>query len=1279
MSPPRTNRNNTQRPSQNPQKSSNYKGRKNALGSDRIPLKCHKCRCSHTENCNCPCVYHFADKCPGPVVIKKTSEEPSKDKLKSQLGLFLESNVFSKDSKTFYVEEDSDDVVLVIKETLEELVLISIEKSAALIDCACPSTVSGKRWVLEFFNMLSDEERSNVEMFESEKIYKFGGGEKRRSLGRVVFPCFFAGMNLKITTEVVDAEFPLLLGNTMLKKAKAVLYFAEGKALVMGNEMPMTETDSGHFSLPIEPPREKDMSTKDERLVVSFLTLSEEPLSLADVQKLHHYFGHIPKRRLENLINKSNKLTAEVKQHLEHVELHCKSCKMNQKAKPLPAVALPRASRFNEVVTIDLKHYPDGKYCYILYLIDFFSRLTVGALIGDKNPSTVAQIILSKWIASMGRMDTLHSDRGGEFNCEELTAVAEYIGVKCTLTAAYSPHQNGLNERNHAICDGMITKMRMEDPTLSAEVALTWALVAKNSLENYSGFSPFQLVFGESPKLPSVYTAGPPGLEEVVMNKCVADHINALHLAREAYISGESDRVIKAALKQRIYKRGNDIKQGDWIYYKNNGKWQGPIKVCGKDGKSLYAIRAGKLLTINSDHADIAMFEGEFLGKKHDPESTAGIAPKRNVGENEGVSESFVYAGQNRDMTGVLENTNNINLDNDKEVIDDIESNKEIVEKNDSKVVHKGDLLRYKKSPDSEWNEGKVISRAGKASGKYSSWWNIKNLQTGHIQAEDISSFDEIQEIPDGETEDAETETFVMNIPRQLHNERRCIEAKEKELKSWDNFDVYEEILDEGQPRIATNWVLKEKIIDGVSGVKARLTVRGDQEETGDIRKDSPTVRRGNVKIFCAVAAKEGWNMKSIDGTSAFLQGTPIEREVFILPPRERRVPGMIWKLKKPVYGLKDAARGWHLALDNKLQEAGCDKCFVDPAMYLNFEAVNEKKHIQGIVLSHVDDLLYGGNKHFDKSVMQAVRASFEFSEEESEKFRYIGMNMVQNSNGISIDQDHYIKSLELPELNVANDSVGDELLDEEGQKEFRGSVAKLLYVGCQSRPDVCFEGKCLSSKFGKASKKDLKSAYRKMQKLKGEETCMFFPDLGETTEWSLIGYSDAGIKSMPDKLTSVGGQVVLLVNEKKQLACVLNWRSKKLVRKVVSSLAGEALAMVALIGELVYNKTILVQLFGEGMETIPVICFTDCKNLHDAIHSTSLVEDSWLVPDIAIIQEALTQQTISAVRRVSSKDMLADCLTKAGASAERLMHVLRTGHYICPLDISKKKNQKFN
>ena len=92
------------------------------------------------------------------------------------------------------------------------------------------------------------------------------------------------------------------------------------------------------------------------------------------------------------------------------------------------------------------------------------------------------------------------------------------------------------------------------------------------------------------------------------MNKSLADHINALHLAREAFIECESDRVIKTALKKRVYSSNKDIGPGSWIYFKNDRKWQGPVKVTTMDGKLLYAFRAGKLLTINTDHAVIAKF-----------------------------------------------------------------------------------------------------------------------------------------------------------------------------------------------------------------------------------------------------------------------------------------------------------------------------------------------------------------------------------------------------------------------------------------------------------------------------------------------------------------------------------------------------------------------------------------------------------------------------------------------------------------------------------------------
>ena len=258
--------------------------------------------------------------------------------------------------------------------------------------------------------------------------------------------------------------------------------------------------------------------------------------------------------------------------------------------------------------------------------------------------------------------------------------------------------------------------------------------------------------------------------------------------------------------------------------------------------------------------------------------------------------------------------------------------------------------------------------------------------------------------------------------------------------------------------------------------------------------------------------------------------------------------------------------------------------------------------------------------------------------------------------------------------MDVAHDLNITDSLTAEGQSIFRGAVAKILHISYQSRPDVCFEAKCLSTKFGKATKGDLKAALKKMQKLQGVATRMVFPKMGSVSEWTFVGYGDAGIKSMPDKLSSCGGQVVLVANEKKGVGCVLNWRSKKLTRIVVSSLAGEALALVATIGELVYTKAIFRQIYGEIVDSVPVILYTDSRNLHEAIYSTTLVEDAWLIPDIAMIKEALVHKTISSVRRVDSKNMLANCLTKSGVSSEQLMKVLQTGHYVMPSCLEGKE-----
>ena len=98
--------------------------------------------------------------------------------------------------------------------------------------------------------------------------------------------------------------------------------------------------------------------------------------------------------------------------------------------------------------------------------------------------------------------------------------------MQTLTTAAFSPFQNGLCERNHAVVDNMLKKMVDSCPRTPIEVPLAWANMAKNSLQMWHGFSSYQLVFGVNPKLPNVMTDQPPALEgtstsEILVKYCI--------------------------------------------------------------------------------------------------------------------------------------------------------------------------------------------------------------------------------------------------------------------------------------------------------------------------------------------------------------------------------------------------------------------------------------------------------------------------------------------------------------------------------------------------------------------------------------------------------------------------------------------------------------------------------------------------------------------------------------------------------------------------------------
>ena len=53
---------------------------------------------------------------------------------------------------------------------------------------------------------------------------------------------------------------------------------------------------------------------------------------------------------------------------------------------------------------------------------------------------------------------------------------------------------------------------------------------------------------------------------------------------------------------------------------------------------------------------------------------------------------------------------------------------------------------------------------------------------------------------------------------------------------------------------------------------------------------------------------------------------------------------------------------------------------------------------------------------------MGQLKSAFDFGSEETEKFWYVGIDMHQNLEGLLIVQNHYVKNLELLNINVVKD-----------------------------------------------------------------------------------------------------------------------------------------------------------------------------------------------------------------------------------------------------------------
>ena len=802
---------------------------------------------------------------------------------------------------------------------------------------------------------------------------------------------------------------------------------------------------------------------------------------------------------------------------------------------------------------------------YFCTFLDDYSKLSVAVPIARKSDvREVLKDILGKWELKTGkRVVTIRSDRGGEYVDGELKKELRELHITHELTVPGTPQQNGDAERlNRVLLER--TRAVLAESGLS-QTLWAEALVTVNYARNRTPVSahektPWEMFTGQTPTV---------------------SHMRVFGSTAYVHVPKEKRNKLDPVSVKGVFLGYEPQTKGYRVLRERDG-----VIIVTRDVSFDERPKSGK---VNNEFGDL----GEAA---KEPESTEPVgAPNPNQTghqaerRNQGSEETNPNTENNKTATNT-EEERSVNVG---------ETETEPLEPATSGRV----TGRVRRKPGEWYKASSHFASGNGEESKEEAWDGNEGESLNSVWQPFAGAVGENRESPceipvklsgvdtEGTEHLDEPQTYGEALESaQADFWRDAMNEEFKSLLENGTWELVECPL--GVKPIPVKWVYKiKRNADGsVERFKARLVAKGFLQKQGIDFEEvyAPVSKQTTVRALLAVCAEKDLELEQLDVKTAFLNGH-LEEEIYMQQAQGYEEGGrtVVCKLKRAIYGLRQAPRAWYLRLKEEMEKLGWTVSGADPALF-----VRRENGELFYALVYVDDIQLVGPKGSPviARLKQELADIFDIRDlGESSYFLGMEIERKRDEGTIKLSQKkltgeiltrfgmNEAKGRSVPLSQAEKLTRDGEPLDT-GEHPYRELVGSLLYLSVCTRPDIAHAVGVLSRYMSAPTTDHWRAAMGVLRYL--AET----RDFGITfRKGGLIpeGYVDADYAGELDTRRSTTGYVFTMAGG------AISWSSRLQVTVAVSTVEAEYMGAASAVKEALWLKKLARDLGLEGEQIL--------------------------------------------------------------------------------------------